>query len=207
MDHTKSAVEIYDKIAKDYAESFVKKEEEEEIIEEFLQMLPKGARLLDVGCGTADYFDFIAKHDLHYTGIDLSKEMIKVAREKHKDGEFYVQDMRKMDFPESVFDGIFCFNALIHMPMEEVKIVVADFHAVLKQGGKIIISVQEGEGEDLVDEAYLPNQKIFLRRFTEQELTDILTKHGFKVLKSTRRLLKTHRDFGYSRLYAIAQKL
>jgi len=57
---------------------------------------------------------------------------IKEVVEKYKNGEFYMQDMRKMEFSASVFDGIFCFNALIHMPMEEVKIVIADFHEILK---------------------------------------------------------------------------
>ena len=44
-----------------------------------------GLSVLDVGCGFADYADFLAREHIptSYTGIDLSAEMISLARTSH----------------------------------------------------------------------------------------------------------------------------
>jgi len=57
-------------------------------------------RILDIGCGTGEHSIRFAKKGYNVTGIDLSKVMIKQAREKVRGknlpAKFYVQDMREL---------------------------------------------------------------------------------------------------------------
>ena len=50
MDKSKQASSVYDKIAKPYAEEF---SNSSEYLNEFLDLLPKNAKILDVGCGAS----------------------------------------------------------------------------------------------------------------------------------------------------------
>jgi SAM-dependent methyltransferase len=46
-----------------------------------------GKRLLDVGCGFADYADYLSTHGsgVQYSGVDLSYRMIEIAHQRHLD--------------------------------------------------------------------------------------------------------------------------
>lgn len=53
----------------------------------------KNLRILDIGCGTGIHAHYLAEKGYQVTGIDLSKEMIKIAQEnKNNKTEFYVAD-------------------------------------------------------------------------------------------------------------------
>lgn len=47
----------------------------------------RGKSVLDVGCGFADYADYLEEHagDVHYTGLDLSPRMIDLASRRRPD--------------------------------------------------------------------------------------------------------------------------
>lgn len=66
--------------------------------------ITKGSRVLDLACGSGRHSVLIAKKGLYVTGIDLSKYLIKLAKEKasksaYKDKlNFYIRDMRDFRF-------------------------------------------------------------------------------------------------------------
>ena len=49
-------------------------------LDKFLSLLPKKARILDVGCGPGNFTKYFLEKDFIAKGIDLSTEMIKIAR-------------------------------------------------------------------------------------------------------------------------------
>ena len=68
MDESTQASSVYDKIAEFYAKKFSKPSE---YIEEFLDLLPKNAKILDVGCGVGIDAGFMKSEDFEVIGIDL----------------------------------------------------------------------------------------------------------------------------------------
>ncbi len=204
--NTNSIIKVYDKIAEKYAKSFKEEPEETKIILEFIEMLPKNAKVLDVGCGNSDYFDLFKKHNINYVGIDLSKEMIKTAKKLHPQGEFFVKDMRKLDFKDASFDGIFGFFSLIHIPKKETDDILARFNKLLKSNGKIILALQEGEGETFMNTPFLPESKLFLALFKESEIKENLEKSGFKIIKIVQRPPRTPNQLRFNKLYVLASK-
>ena len=72
-----------------------------------------GDRILDLGCGFGDYFDYLNKNRLavNYTGFDINPLIIEEAKHKHPGLQFEVIDVLNDTFPE--FDYIVstsCFN-------------------------------------------------------------------------------------------------
>jgi len=68
-------------------------------------LLPKGASLLDIGCGPGLYTKRFAERGLRVTGLDFSENSIAYAREHDFESQYIIQDYLKMDFIES-FDMI-----------------------------------------------------------------------------------------------------
>ena len=73
--------------------------------------------VLDVGCAAGGSFNFCkeAKLNIDYTGIDISKELISVAKKIHPEGLFFVYDGRKLTFKENKFDLVFSIGVLHHL--------------------------------------------------------------------------------------------
>jgi len=93
---------------------------------EFCQLLnlQKGNKVLDVGCGIGGSAFFMAKSygvDVH--GIDLSKNMISIAREKLENEEvpngvtvdFEICDATTKIFPKETFDVIYSRDTILHI--------------------------------------------------------------------------------------------
>lgn len=76
-----------------------------------LLSLPKGARILDVGCGTGRHSLELARHGYRPFGVDISSGFIEVARERatteELDAEFLVADARQLTLPQE-FDAAIC---------------------------------------------------------------------------------------------------
>ncbi len=204
MDKSKQASSVYDKIAEPYAKEFSKPSE---YIEEFLALLPKNAKILDVGCGVGVDAGFMKSEGFEIIGIDLSKEMLNIARQKFPQIEFKQQDIRELDFPPNFFDGILASCSLIHIPKKDVPSLIKKFHQIIKKDGAIYIALQGGKSEEIfVDEPFKPDEKLFLNIISFDEIKNLLVKNGFSIVKHYEREPKSKEELNYTKLYVIAKK-
>ena len=101
----------------------------------------KGMSVLDVGCGTGNFSIKLAKMGLNVTGIDVSDNMLDVARDKAKKGglsiDFINMDARDMIFEDESFDGVISMAAIEFI--QESEKVLNEMFRVVKKGGKIVI--------------------------------------------------------------------
>ena len=92
---------------------------------------------LDVACGTGDMIIELEKFGCHTTGIDLSKEMVSIAREKTNSATFQLADAEHMPFDSAIFDTVTCafgIRNFVHLQQG-----INEMVRVLKPGGNIII--------------------------------------------------------------------
>jgi len=86
----------------------------EEIFRKYSKFMPKA--ILDGGCGTGGHAIPLAKRGYEVTGVDLSEDMINIAKEKaSKDGinvDFNVMDLRELELNKK-FDACICMFAVI----------------------------------------------------------------------------------------------
>jgi ubiquinone/menaquinone biosynthesis C-methylase UbiE len=112
-------------------------------------------RLLDVGCGTARFLDFVkqAWPRLPVLGLDLSEAYARAARHhlRHRSRVGFVvgkgEDIPLADASEDAVTSIFTFHEL---PPEVRRAVVRECARVLKPGGRLILldSLQRGDLPD-----------------------------------------------------------
>lgn len=105
-----------------------------------LSVLPRGAEVLDVGCGAGKTSLRLARLGFRVTGIDISDARIAEARERARaEGAtitFRVGDAEELDLPAESFDAICCTAILHHLP--DVERDLATFHKLLKPGGSLL---------------------------------------------------------------------
>ncbi len=121
-------------------------------VKEFTSLLPQGAKVLDAGCGPGiPISEYLDKAGFEVIGIDISKNMLSIARENVPGATFKQMNMVSLDFPPESFDGAISCYAIIHNPMETHADIFASFHKILKTGGILLVSVASWEWEEFAD--------------------------------------------------------
>lgn len=132
--YTKSA-EFYDALYhfKDYVAASVQLDE---IIQ---QRHPEAQSLLDVGCGTGKHVENL-RHRYQVEGLDISAELLSVARERCPDVPFHEADMATFKLGRS-FDVITSlFSAIAYVrTLKNLERAVACMSSHLEPGGLLII--------------------------------------------------------------------
>jgi len=77
------------------------------VVKELKTLLPKDARVLDVGCGTGDLsIELFENTAAEVTGIDFCGPMLKLAKSKAHQLQFIEGDALNLPFAEASFEGL-----------------------------------------------------------------------------------------------------
>src|SRR5512134_962870 len=103
--------------------------------------LPPGARLLDVATGTGQQAFAFAEKAREVVGIDLSEEMLRIARRKNRFSSvsFQQADAAELPFEDDSFDASCVSFALHEMPSSVRKRVLREMARVTRPGGSIAV--------------------------------------------------------------------
>ena len=92
--------------------------------------------VLDVACGTGDMVLELNKYGCTVTGIDLSAEMLSIAKTKAP-ATYMVGDAEHLPFPDETFDGVTCaFGVRNFVHLEQG---LNEMLRVLKPSGRMVI--------------------------------------------------------------------
>ena len=205
MDKSEQSVSIYNKIAKLYD---VKFSNPSKFIDEFIDLVAKNGKILDIGCGTGTDAGYMASKGFEIIGIDLSEEMLKAAKKKFPHIDFRIADMRKLTFDKEQFDGIFTAFSLFHLPKKDVPNVLKNLYDFLKPNGPIYITIQEGKSEEIfINEPLKLDEKIFLNIMSSKEIKELIENAGFVIIKQHRIEPIQEGEFQFAKLFTIARKV
>ena len=148
-----------------------------------------GADVLDVACGTGVLFpDYLDRKVGSLTGIDISPEMAKIAREKFPQIEVLCGDVEEAEFDKK-FDCIVVYNAFPHFPDPEH--LIETLSNLLKPGGTL--TVAHGMSRAQIDHHHEGSaSKVSVGLMHEDDLANIFAKH-----------LKVTTKISNSRMYAV----
>lgn len=96
------------------------------------------AEVLDIGCGNGRLAASIPV--VHYTGLDLSSQLLKIAQERFPRYTFVHGSVLQLPFNNEQFDVVACVATLQHIPSAEYRRqALAEIKRVLKAGGSLFM--------------------------------------------------------------------
>ena len=149
----KEIIAFFDKLAPCWDETNLRNEE---VIAEILQKggIGRGVKVLDVACGTGVLFTDYINLGADVTAIDISPEMVNIAREKFPEIKVLCGDASTFDF-EEVFDAVMIYNAFPHFTNAEK--LIESLAAKLRVGGRF--SVAHGISEKELEKCHSGSAK------------------------------------------------
>jgi ubiquinone biosynthesis O-methyltransferase len=124
-----------------------------------------GMRILDIGCGTGNFSIKLAKMGCRVIGIDVSDEMLEIAKEKALklglEVEFHNMNVYDLKLKNEMFDGAFSMAAFEFI--KEPKKAIDEIFRVVKKDGKILIGTinKDSKWGELYLSEYFQNNTVF----------------------------------------------
>ncbi|WP_280331442.1 class I SAM-dependent methyltransferase [Nocardia wallacei] len=165
----------------------------------FAERVGTGA-VADLGCGPGRITTHLAALGLDVFGIDLSPEMIRLARAARPDLRYVVGSMENLAVPDAALAGIVAWYSVIHTPPVRVPVIVAEFHRVLASGGQLILAFQTTDGDDVRthDHKVAPSYL-----WPPDRVAELLGEGGFRTVA---RLVREPSDEAHPLAYLLAEK-
>lgn len=138
--------------------------------------MPKGSKVLDLGCGNGKTSSALLGKGLAVTGIDFSGSAIESCRKLMGDSaEFLIADVRSLPFPDGSFDHAVSVHCIEHVPADEIHATAKEIFRVIRPGGKLFLRCfaendmrSDGKKEDI-------RNGILYRYLSEEDIRDIFS--------------------------------
>jgi ubiquinone/menaquinone biosynthesis C-methylase UbiE len=147
----------------------------------------RGGRILDAGCGTGEWVEFLCRRGYLCEGLDYSQELVHRIRQVYPKRTWTYGRTQALPYPDGTFDGIISWGVIEHDPRGPMT-QLREYRRVLKPGGHIIVTVPyDSESMRHASAMLFPktnNGKFFQFFYTPDELTTIGCDAGFSILES-----------------------
>ncbi len=146
--------------------------------------LTDGAQVLDIGCGAGVPIARALAQRFFVTGVDISGEQIRLARQHVPSGKFIQADIMAVDFPEATFDAVVSFYAIFHIPREEHAELLGRIRRWLKPGGYLLTTVSAQEETPYTEDGFFGVQ-MYWSNYGLDHYCRLLKSLGYQLLETT----------------------
>jgi SAM-dependent methyltransferase len=120
-------------------------------------MLPRGARVLDAGCGPGRVGGHLHRAGHDVVGVDVDPVLVAAAEEDHPGPRWLVGDLAALDLPDR-FDAVVCAGNVVTFLAPSTRVeVLRRFRAHLADGGRAVIGF--GAGRDYAFDQFLADAR------------------------------------------------
>lgn len=113
--------------------------------EDFLKLLTKKSKILDIGCGTGRDSSFFISKSFDVTSIDPVVEFKQIAKD-HFDIDIIQKSFLDLDYT-NLFNGIWANASLLHVSFEDHKKVFHRLYRALTKNGVLYCSYKYGNNQ------------------------------------------------------------
>lgn len=141
-----------------------------------------GGPVVDVGCGPGHVTAHLHDLGLDAFGVDLSPEMVRIARRDHPGLRFEVGSMTELDVPDGSVGGALAWYSTIHVPDHDMPTVAAHLHRVLRPGGVAMLGFHVGSDSVRKTQGYGGNpMNVDVHRRPVEKVASWLRDGGFVI--------------------------
>jgi uncharacterized protein len=157
------------------------------LLDRFVTLAHEHLPVLDLGCGPGHVSKHLLARGLAMHGIDLSPEMIRLAKELVPGATFDVGDLLALDLPPSAFGGALLLYSLINLVPEDVPAVLRSVAGALAARAPVLLAVHAGEGFRIAENVMGRDVRMVASLFTLEQMTSYVEGAGFDVVYATTR--------------------
>jgi len=140
-----------------------------------------GKAVADIGCGPGRITAHLRSLGLAAFGIDLSPEMVAVARRDHPSLQFSEGSMEALELADGTLDGIVAWYSISHTPPARLPRVFGEFHRTLLDGGLLLLAFQAGDEPRHLGFAYGHEIDLDAYRLPPDHISELLLQAGLVV--------------------------
>jgi ubiquinone/menaquinone biosynthesis C-methylase UbiE len=111
-----------------------------ERVEELIELLPAEPDVLELGVGAGVRSSRLLAERGRLTGVDLSAEQLRRARERIPDATFIQADVTELELDDEAFDAVVAAYVLNHVPQDELPPLARRIACWLRPGGHFLAS-------------------------------------------------------------------
>ena len=143
----------------------------------FLAGMPKGAQILDAGCGSGrPMAENLLARGYAVLGIDRSAAMLAKARERFPQGQWLEAQLEQYPFADPCC-GVLCWDALFHLERCFHQPILARIANCLPPGGRLMLTVGGSAHPPFTDSMF--HREFFYDSHPPQQVMAMLTALGF----------------------------
>jgi len=111
------------------------------MVDELFRSLPKGAAILDVGCGTGEHLKRALAHELKAAGIEPAAAMLEVALRNVPRARLEDAVATRLPFGDAEFDAVIMIEVLRYLDRPDIELALLEARRVLRPGGKLLVTL------------------------------------------------------------------
>lgn len=188
LDRLKVTITTFDKYAEQYQDKFMNYEPYIETYRNLSSLLKDDSEILDVACGPGNICKFLLdeKPLLKIHGIDLSPQMVNLAKSNNPTAVFEIMDSREISSINKKYDAIVAGFCLPYLSREEAIQFIGDARTMIRTGGVIYLSAMEGEYENSGYQSNNTKDQVFIYYHQATYLLEELESMGFEIINYKR---------------------
>jgi ubiquinone/menaquinone biosynthesis C-methylase UbiE len=209
MDKNKIAVEVFNKLAKEYQDKFMNVDLYRDSFDFFCSHIAgKNANILELACGPGNITKYLLKMrpDFKILGIDLSENMIRLAKINNPEAEFQIMDCRDIGMIKKKYDGIMCGFCLPYLTKGEAVEMISNASKILTPGGLLYLSTMEDDYSKSGLKIGSAGDEIYMHYHQANYLTNALKENGFQISDLQRKVYSSPDGTETTDLLIIAKK-
>lgn len=175
----KQVYELYDEITDWFDTNRHKGLMEREYLEILINRIPEKGKILDLGCGSGEPIaKFLIEKEFQLYGVDGSKNMIELCKQRFPNHKWLIADMRTLDLKEK-FDAVIAWDSFFHLKQGDQRHMFKIFRNHINTNGILLFTSGPENGEVV---SKLDGRDIYHSSLSPNEYRELLKQYDFEVI-------------------------